>query len=559
MFGFGMVYASSLTFVYVEGDDASAIMYHVLGRDPSIWPPYAAYNGMMDTLLSFLPAQEAFLRIFAISLSAVAGLIFAILTLYLVFEWLEIKDGQQRAIMAFIALLAVPEQFFLGLIYDPALIGMAFVMGAHLVARRFLTVKEWRWRLLLCSALLFGFGVSLRWSVITYGLVVAADLIFFKGVLRISSVPGLRDRFTLGIAWGVMALLAASFFILVSGQGAYLVDTFVFLVSYVGEESFSLFSLIGLQTLITPAVALLSIIGLAILLRRRIDLVLIVLAGGLSILPVWTSGTPKDFLTAIPALMLCVILGLQTVLHVRTRDRWFTVGIRLGLLILLLAPWVVGVKLHTANSLWGPGFEMRKPGDGGVNTMPSLFQASVGAKDFSITGISVAVNDGMALATPEGPRPMGAYASVLLDGRWRAFVSERDRELQNVVEWAILHRKPLLIDSWNSLLFARIIANDYRLTDSYPFPEPDRYFYQYTFENTSGVQLLAYSFDDPVVLVEADRLRELMPILGGGPIPLITENSSMIQECYNLAPEAVSPQSPFVAILDLKAYRDALK
>lgn len=60
---FGLVYIRAMAFVYVEGDDASSMAYHVMGRNNDLQPVYAAYQGMMDKVLSRLPPQEPLLRV----------------------------------------------------------------------------------------------------------------------------------------------------------------------------------------------------------------------------------------------------------------------------------------------------------------------------------------------------------------------------------------------------------------------------------------------------------------------------------------------------------------
>jgi len=55
---------------YIEGDDATSIAYHALGRIESLQPHYAGYQGMMDKVLILLPANEALLRTFSILFSA---------------------------------------------------------------------------------------------------------------------------------------------------------------------------------------------------------------------------------------------------------------------------------------------------------------------------------------------------------------------------------------------------------------------------------------------------------------------------------------------------------
>ena len=52
---FLVIYAFSLTFVYVEGDDASIVAYHLLGRDDSLRSKYAIYQAMFGISDSSFP------------------------------------------------------------------------------------------------------------------------------------------------------------------------------------------------------------------------------------------------------------------------------------------------------------------------------------------------------------------------------------------------------------------------------------------------------------------------------------------------------------------------
>ena len=100
---FGAVYSASLTFVYVEGDDAVSIAYHVLGRDSSIQPPYSPYHSLMDSFLSLLPPREPLLRRCAIGVTSAAAPIFVILMLTLFLQW---SSGSLRTCQAPVAVFS---------------------------------------------------------------------------------------------------------------------------------------------------------------------------------------------------------------------------------------------------------------------------------------------------------------------------------------------------------------------------------------------------------------------------------------------------------------------
>ena len=78
---FAFIYAESLTFVYVEGDDASSMAYHLLGRNKDLQPVYSAYQGMMDKMLSVLPPAEGLLRHVSMLSTGIAGILMVILIL----------------------------------------------------------------------------------------------------------------------------------------------------------------------------------------------------------------------------------------------------------------------------------------------------------------------------------------------------------------------------------------------------------------------------------------------------------------------------------------------
>ena len=65
---------TALNFNYVEGDDASTILHHTLGRDSNLQPVYSPYHSMIDTMLSLVPSQnEGTLRYVSVIASFLSG------------------------------------------------------------------------------------------------------------------------------------------------------------------------------------------------------------------------------------------------------------------------------------------------------------------------------------------------------------------------------------------------------------------------------------------------------------------------------------------------------
>ena len=72
---FALVYLVSLSFAYVEGDDASSIAYHLYGRDSSVQPPLQPLS--FDDGHGFrlcLPVNEPLLRTVAVGLTSLAAI-----------------------------------------------------------------------------------------------------------------------------------------------------------------------------------------------------------------------------------------------------------------------------------------------------------------------------------------------------------------------------------------------------------------------------------------------------------------------------------------------------
>ena len=84
---FGLVYIQSMTFVYVEGDDATSMAYHIMGRNKDIQSAYTPYQGMMDKMLGFLPSNEVLLRFTSLFATNLAAILMVMLILMLVFDW----------------------------------------------------------------------------------------------------------------------------------------------------------------------------------------------------------------------------------------------------------------------------------------------------------------------------------------------------------------------------------------------------------------------------------------------------------------------------------------
>ncbi len=507
LIAFGLIYALTGTFVYVDGDDASSVAYHVMGRDSSVQPPYSPYHGMMDIVLSLLPSQESLVRVIALGITRYANIVMFILMLLLVFDWLQERKNNNSPgfflIFSATALLAAPEFFYLGLVYAPTLVAMCFIIASHLMIRY--SQKQANLgtlqKVLLYGlpAIFFGFGASFRWNTSAYVLVIVADMFTQPGP---KTQPA---RLIFAGAWAGLALLASLMMIQVSGYGPAdfiaRLETVLHVINQAGtlspDSQVSLTETImrtslNLTPLFTPAFVLLALIGLATLAKERNPLLLPILAGILSSLPWFRSGVPKFIITAIPVLTLLLAIGLNEITKYARNHHRQKILIYALLFIGLLAPWLVGIRIARENTSWGPGFE----------TQRFDYQERDG------TSIGVTLGPGMAFPSPEGVRPLYGHAYILLGG-WQTFVENLAQERQSLIETALRLNVPIVLTSWSPDYYLNNLYNmGFQTSDDYLQTDKTGLFIERRFTNGQGTELsVLYSEMEGVdITILADQL-----------------------------------------------------
>jgi len=550
---FAFIYVRSLTFVYVEGDDASSMAYHLLGRNKDLQPVYSAYQGMMDKMLSVLPPAEGLLRHVSMLSTGIAGILMVILILKLVFEWVGSENmPPKKWLIAIVVMLAIPELFFFGLVYSPTLIAMCLLLTAHLVLRHVARNANWldfsdkkQITYIILSLLLFGFGVSFRWNTILYMGVIVVDVILLRSDASQPLTPPLKRRIWFGFLWLFLALIFSVIMIFISGFGyADFVSTFnviTFVLNQSGAISVGsnvplkdliLNAALTLSPMFTPAFGLLTLVGIIVFARRRDPLILVVLVGVLSILPFAKSGVPKFIITSLPVFVLCFVQGLIT-LWSRLGNGRVKLAVNLALFLLLLAPWVFGLRVAREGTAYGPGFEMR----------PYDYVDITGGMQFSVR-----LNSGAAFPTPEGQRPLYGFGYALIGGDWREFMLKKDAERTAVVQYAISSGYPIVTTNWSPDFYLdKLYEMGFKTND--PYYVSNQYFTQRNFTNSEhqSVTILIHGTEES----EANDLvvHLLDPIIKSNKV-LITGYSSVMRFLYTHYPESMEAIGPISAIVE---------
>ncbi len=531
---FGLIYARSLTFVYIEGDDATSVAYHALGRNAELEPRYSVYQCMMDTILGVLPPREPVVRVAAMAMTALAAPALVLLMAALAFEWAGDLIAIPWALGALFIPLAAPELIYLGLLYTPAVVAMTAAVGAHVTVRVALRRRKLWWRdpWLWVAAALLGAGAACRWDVAAYGAVVAADIWLGPGLAGRGATG--RMRLLTAALWGAGAAAAWVAAIALSGYGPGQIWRTVRASGPLEDFPGWLITAANMQTFATPAMVLLAVTGLAVLLRRRHRLAIPALLGMLLTARYVRYGVPKWFLVATPGLAACALVGLSTVWQ-RWRRGWPAMGTRAAVAAAVLLPWVCGLQMVFGDSAYGPGFQVRafdRPAPGRM-----VMRVALGA--------------GALAPTPEGPRPIGGHAWVLLGGGWRQIALEGAAERTNAVRAALAGGWPLLEDQGQGYMVATLAGmgfttrDDWRRTLGGGFVGERRF---YAADRTEIRMLWLRERDSLFDAAGVSRLRQL----AGADAVVIYGYTSTLRRCHKLAAGSLVPLGATAARLDLQ-------
>ena len=438
---FASVYAFSLTFVYVDPDDASSFAYHVSGRNSSIQEPFEQFQFGMDYVLSYLPAHEVTIRIVAKVLIAVAATASFVLLLALSFTMIGDVTPVDKIRITASLFLATPEFIYLGLVYTPMLVGVCSILLAHLILRvqvlRMHTHREWNAKclaLVVVSAALMAFGGFCRWDLCLYGAFVIIDFLYLSKVTAASKPRDSRKLIWLSLEWAVAS--AVLWVLMVLGSGEFhsaLKDTAKAVLETKGETASGfdadILRAVGADAmLLTPAFICAVVLGwISILKTSKRFAWFIMLVMVLAILWPFRLG-PKEYWIFLPFLVVTAVKGFSFVWRQgpsMTHRRF----LRISFALLLALPWIVGVRLTYGDSSWGPGFELRPFDRSDSGAVPVL---------------SIRLDAGAAFPSSEGPRPVMGHAFVLIGGGWRTLVKSLSDERISALHYALDKKLPFL-------------------------------------------------------------------------------------------------------------------
>jgi hypothetical protein len=440
---FVYLYFFTLNSNYVEGDDASTILYHLCGRNAQIQQPYASYNSGLDFLLQISQLQsEVSLRTFAVLVSFVSG--FLVLCLFTVFLDVFFDNGEKvstknKLYFYFLLPFIVPDIIFHSLIVNSTYISFVFLLGSLILFIKFL--KTNRNLFLYFSTLLFAVAIPFRWTMlIALPLYMGFALYYYP--IQYYSRNTLSLFLKIATA-NVVGVILALFFIYITGYN--LVDfynTVVATTQYIeNSEKSALVYLSTASAFLTPSLLFLVLLGCIAVYQQNkkrpkygLSMLGLVL---LSISPCFVVGffpSYKFLMTLLP--MLLIIMGIGFDFLSQKKE------LLVVFLLLVIGPWFIGIQLDAKGTFCGPGFELNTQKIVGTKSMQENPDQRV-----KIDGIHLKLDSGFYLPMLEGPRPLYGYFYVLLGNGWKNQIDLFTQERQKTVAMLIQNKNVVYVQS----------------------------------------------------------------------------------------------------------------
>lgn len=439
-----ILYIFTLNFNYIEGDDASTVMYHVMGRNSNIQPFYSHYHSMFDSILSLIKSiDEILLRHISIGISFIFGL-FALISI----SYLSLyKFKKNKSILFFLVVLPfiIPEILFSSLIVNATLISITLLILSHILLLKY-TANNKKLYLFL-SLLFFGFGVSFRWINGFYLFVIFGDYILndtrnFKNLFSVERIKKSLIIFPFYIA-------SILIFIQISGFTIFdIYKTYRFGYKAFENTDTSYFALASTAiAFMTPSFIILFFLGFFYCLRSGYYRNLILLL--ISIIPYFFIGFYTSYKYMINIVIVLVFIMIQGISI--SNSKYFKISI----LFITFLPWFFGITLNT-NSAWGPNFEVQVK----INKLINLLNYNPD-NSLEIQNAKIVFGAGMAVPTPEGPRSLYGFGDVFAD-KWFRFVEINNKERLEAVYYAERNHCKIIQDGNHSFISSKLVELGYK-------------------------------------------------------------------------------------------------
>ncbi len=448
---------TTLSLNYIEGDDASTILYHLCGRDIAVQMPYSSYNSGFDFVLKFLPNDELILRKFAISISFIFGFLTLCYCAILTNQIFENDNSNKKYIFLAILPFIIPDFIFESLIVNTTNISISFALLSTILYLKFLKNKKYLF--LILSIILMAISIPFRWSNLVYYPIFISLLIFVNNYDKskiFSEVKPLIIHFCFSLFFGIL-------FIYFTGYNLKSVlETMIWGKKYLaGQSDGSLASAFAIASSFTTIPFLmLFIFGLyVIFIKNNKKILCKILFILLPFIPYFVLGiiiSYKYLITLLPILLILCYVGYNYV----CKNKFIFSSFYLT----IFGMWFIGIHINLSNTLWGKGYGFKK------NIIEQEIEISEKNLDKRIVfnKINIVLDGGFYMPTPEAPRPLFGYFYVIFGGLWKKDLENQNIERNFIVKKLMTDKNFILLqDRRTAFIECELIKNGYKTKEVY--------------------------------------------------------------------------------------------
>jgi hypothetical protein len=438
-----VVLYNNLGLAFVEGDDASTILYHAANREATIQKPYSPYQSFFDWLLAWLPHSDvAVLKGAALFLSVLGGIMILIV--------IQKIMGNKKPWFLFVLLLAIPEWLLMMLYINPAILASGFMGLAFFWVLQYMDKKKSVF--LIVGSISMGLAIALRWNFIM-GLSVFIPLLAMD---RHFNWQVSKWHWRLLFKNGILVFAAASIvtgFALIWVSGYSVIQFFEIVFwgqSYMAKaERHPVMYVSSMVAFFTPAsVALMALGVFSVFVSKKWGVAVLFIFGFLPFVLLSWIPSFKFNLPAILPLVLLIGLGYDQIMKGKPL-------VKISFASLLILPWVVGLQVPMPETAWAPELTMVIP----VEKKAEGTEANTDI----LKKIRLSLKSGNAMPNLEGVRPLFGFGDALLNGSWGAFNRARAEERNELVQLATNAPCLLFADRPVALIQMAFVEKGYQL------------------------------------------------------------------------------------------------
>ena len=537
---FALLFFFTLNFNYVEGDDATTVLYHLCERNSNIQKPYAAYNSGIDFIikLSGIKTEES-IRIFAVSISFFSGLFILIGCK----SFLEIFFGnsgkiQPKTQTIFYILLPfiVPDILLHSLIINSTNISFVFILYSLIYFIKFL--KSSKNYCLFLTVILFAIAIPFRWTMLVSIPIYLGLLIYFKPLTLTKETLSFYLKVFLIALLGLVLTL---YFIYSTGYDLQGIGvTILSTTGYLSEAEFSVLSVLATASaFLTPSLLILLFFSLFKMneIHKRepkfnCNLIALIL---LTISPFFLFGffpSYKFLITIFPILLVVMVLGFDYLIKKKILFSLFLVS--------LVSVWFLGIQIDANGTFCGPGFELNTEKTQNLINNNDLQNVDGRVK---INKVNVKFESGFYMPMLEGPRPLYGYFYVFFNTGWFNQIEALKKERQEIVSVLIKDKRVIFFqDRRTAYISCALYQNGYKTATD--FVDNKSYFYRDFVKGNDTIKLNIV----PNKCLKVEWISNL-PIEKNKKLMYRSSYSSEILQLSNIKKNRVKIIGPFTAIL----------